>query len=115
MGMEVQLTPEQEAFIRQAISSARLNRAEDAIQQALSLWEKQERNRVEILAAFDEAEADPQIGQYDDYDDETLPLLADRFAELLSHHVKLLAQQPQTVLSLFYAALAATASGPAMG
>jgi Arc/MetJ-type ribon-helix-helix transcriptional regulator len=78
MGMEVQFTPEQEAFIRQAISSGRLNRAEDAIQQALSLWEKQERNRVEILAAFDEAEADLQIGQYDDYADETLLLLADQ-------------------------------------
>ena len=78
MGMEVQLTPEQEAFIRQAISSGRLNRAEDAIQQALSLWEKQERNRVEILAAFDEAEADLKTGQYDDYTDETLPILADQ-------------------------------------
>jgi len=57
--MDVQLTPEQEAFVRQAIESGRLHRPEDAVQQALSLWEKQERNRVETLAALDEAEADP--------------------------------------------------------
>jgi Arc/MetJ-type ribon-helix-helix transcriptional regulator len=75
---EVQFTPAQEAFVRQAIESGRLQRAEDAIQQALSLWEKQERNRVEILAALDEAEADLQTGQYADYTDVTLPLLAEQ-------------------------------------
>jgi len=74
--MEVQFTPEQEAFIRQAIASGRLHRAEEAVQQALSLWEKQERSRVEILAALDEAEADLETGQYADYTDSSLPLLA---------------------------------------
>jgi putative addiction module CopG family antidote len=76
--MEVQLTPEQEAFIRQAIATGRLHRAEDAVQQALSMWEKQERQRVEILAALDEAEADLQTGLYADYSNTTLPLLAER-------------------------------------
>jgi Arc/MetJ-type ribon-helix-helix transcriptional regulator len=76
MGMEVQFTPEQEAFVRQAIQSGRLKRAEDAIQQALFLWEKQERNRVEILSALDEAEVNLEAGGFDDYTDETLPLLA---------------------------------------
>jgi Arc/MetJ-type ribon-helix-helix transcriptional regulator len=74
--MEVQFTPEQEAFIRQAIASGRLHRPEDAIQQALSLWERQERSRLEMLAALDEAEADLQTGQYTDHTDESLPLLA---------------------------------------
>jgi putative addiction module CopG family antidote len=74
--MEVQFTPEQEAFIRQAIASGRLHRAEEAVQQALSLWEKQERSRVEILAALDEAEADLETAQYEDYTDSSLPLLA---------------------------------------
>ena len=76
--MEVQFTPEQEAFIRLAIASGRLHRPEEAVQQALSLWERQERNRVEILAALDEAEADLQTGQFSDYTDASLPLLAEQ-------------------------------------
>jgi Arc/MetJ-type ribon-helix-helix transcriptional regulator len=71
--MEVQFTPEQEAFIRQAIASGRIHRAEGAVQQALFLWEKQERSRIEILTALDEAEADFETGEYTD---PSLPLLA---------------------------------------
>ncbi len=41
--MEVQLTPNQEAFIRQAIQTGRLHRKEDAVQEAISLWEERER------------------------------------------------------------------------
>jgi Arc/MetJ-type ribon-helix-helix transcriptional regulator len=36
--MEVRLTPDQEAFVRQAIESGRLHRAEDAVEEALGLW-----------------------------------------------------------------------------
>ncbi len=72
----MQFTPEQEDFIRQAIASGRLHRAGEAVQQALSLWEKQERSRVEILPALDEAEADLETGQYEDYTDSSLPLPA---------------------------------------
>ena len=55
--MEIQLTPDQKAFIRQAIASGRLNREDDAVREALSLWEERERTRAEILAAVDEAES----------------------------------------------------------
>ena len=55
--MEVQLTPDQQAFARQAIQSGRLRREEDAVREALCLWEERERARLEILAAVDEAEA----------------------------------------------------------
>jgi Arc/MetJ-type ribon-helix-helix transcriptional regulator len=55
--MEVQLTPDQQSFARQAIESGRLRREEDAVTEALSLWEERERRRLEILAAVDEAEA----------------------------------------------------------
>jgi Arc/MetJ-type ribon-helix-helix transcriptional regulator len=55
--MEVQLTADQKAFVRQAIQSGRLHREEDAVQEALALWEERERTRAEILAAVDEAEA----------------------------------------------------------
>jgi putative addiction module CopG family antidote len=55
--MEVQLTDDQRAFIRQAIETGRYAREEDALQEALSLWEGRERRRAEILAAVDQAEA----------------------------------------------------------
>jgi|ERR1700678_1575343 Arc/MetJ-type ribon-helix-helix transcriptional regulator len=55
--MEVQLTPDQKAFVRQAIASGRLLREEEAVNEALALWEQRERTRAEVLAAVDEAEA----------------------------------------------------------
>lgn len=61
--MEVQLTPDQAAFVRQAIESGRLRREEDAVKEALSLWEERERTRAEILAAVDEAEVSLARGE----------------------------------------------------
>lgn len=61
--MEVQLTPDQKAFIRQAIESGRLQREEDALHEALSLWEERERTRAEILTAVDVAEASIARGE----------------------------------------------------
>ena len=61
--MEVPLTPDQEAFVRQAIESGRIAREEDAVREALSLWEERERTRAEILAAVDEAEASLARGE----------------------------------------------------
>lgn len=61
--MEVHLTPDQEAFVRQAIESGRLHRAEDAVEEALRLWEERERTRAEILAAVDAAEASLDRGE----------------------------------------------------
>jgi len=55
--MEVQFTDDQKALVRQAIESGRYSREEDALQEALSLWEGRERRRAEILAAVDQAEA----------------------------------------------------------
>jgi putative addiction module CopG family antidote len=55
--MEVRLTDDQKAFVRQAIESGRYSREEDALQEALRLWEGRERRRAEILAAVDQAEA----------------------------------------------------------
>ena len=61
--MEVHLTPDQKAFVRQAIEMGRFRREEDAVQEALSLWEERERRRLEILAAVDEAEASLARGE----------------------------------------------------
>ena len=49
--MEVDLTPDQTAFIRQAIDAGRLHHPEEAVREALSLSEERERRRAEILAA----------------------------------------------------------------
>jgi Arc/MetJ-type ribon-helix-helix transcriptional regulator len=54
--MEVQLSADQKAFVRQAIATGRLQREEEAVNEALALWEQRERTRAEILAAVDEAE-----------------------------------------------------------
>lgn len=61
--MEVHLTADQKAFVRQAIESGRLLREEDAVKEALSLWEERERTRAEILIAVDEAEASLARGE----------------------------------------------------
>ena len=61
--MEVKLTPDQKAFVRDAIESGRLKREEDAVQEALALWEERERTRAEILAAVDEADASLARGE----------------------------------------------------
>ena len=61
--MEVQLTPDQKAFVRQAIESGRISREEDAVKEALSLWEERERARAEMLASIDEAETSLARGE----------------------------------------------------
>jgi putative addiction module CopG family antidote len=61
--MEVQLTDDQKAFVRQAIESGRYSREEEAFRDALALWEGRERRRAEILAAVDQAEASYARGE----------------------------------------------------
>ena len=61
--MEVHFTLDQKAFARQAVESGRLAREEDAVLEALLLWEDRERRRREILAAVDEAEASLARGE----------------------------------------------------
>ena len=61
--MEVRLTPDQEAFVRQAIASGRFQSEADAVAEALLLWEERERDRSEILAAVDAAEASLDRGE----------------------------------------------------
>ena len=53
--MEVQLTPDQKAFIQNAIGSGRFTREEDALREALALWEDRERKRAALLATLDDA------------------------------------------------------------
>jgi len=75
--MEVQLTPDQEAFIREAVASGRYTSAEAAVRDAMARWEERERARRELLASLDEAEDDLDGGRYGDYTDADLPRLGD--------------------------------------
>jgi len=49
--------------VRQAIESGRLHRAEDAVEEALSLWEERERERAAFRATLDEAKASIARGE----------------------------------------------------
>jgi hypothetical protein len=61
--MEVDFTPDQQALVSDAIASGRLHRPEEAMQQALLLWEERERRRLEILASVELAEASLARGE----------------------------------------------------
>jgi len=55
--MEVRLTSQQEESIRRAVETGRIRSQEDALQEALSLWEERERKRAEFLSTLDDAKA----------------------------------------------------------
>jgi Arc/MetJ-type ribon-helix-helix transcriptional regulator len=61
--MEVQLTADQKAFARRAVETGRLHSEEEAVQEALALWEERERQRVELLATIDDARASLARGE----------------------------------------------------
>jgi putative addiction module CopG family antidote len=61
--MEVHLSPDQKAFVLQAIESGRLQREEDAVREALSLWEERERKRAEFMASLHDAKASLARGE----------------------------------------------------
>jgi Arc/MetJ-type ribon-helix-helix transcriptional regulator len=61
--MEIRPTADQEAFIREGIASGRYRIPEDALNEALALWEERERARAELLAAVDLAEASLARGE----------------------------------------------------
>lgn len=61
--MEVQLTSDQKAFVRRAIESGRLRTEQDAVREALALWEERERQRTEFLMTLDSARASIARGE----------------------------------------------------
>jgi antitoxin ParD1/3/4 len=60
--MDVRLTPEQEAFVQQLVASGRYGTADEAVREALSRLEEEERERAELIASLEEAEADIEAG-----------------------------------------------------
>jgi Arc/MetJ-type ribon-helix-helix transcriptional regulator len=75
--MDVQLTPDQQALVRHAIERGRLTRLEDAVQDAMALWERRERGRLELLASLDDAEASLARGEGRDITVDSMRRLAD--------------------------------------
>jgi Arc/MetJ-type ribon-helix-helix transcriptional regulator len=61
--MEVELTSDQRAFARHAVETGRLRSEEDAVGEALALWEERERRRVEFRATIEEARASLARGE----------------------------------------------------
>jgi Arc/MetJ-type ribon-helix-helix transcriptional regulator len=63
--MEIRPTPEQEELIRQAIDAGRFESAEDAVKEALSIWEQRERAAAlaEFRATLDAAETSIGLGE----------------------------------------------------
>jgi Arc/MetJ-type ribon-helix-helix transcriptional regulator len=70
--MQVQPTPEQNSFIDLGIQEGRFRDREEAVQQALALWEKRERARVELLASLDLAEKSLDAGEGETYTSDSL-------------------------------------------
>jgi Arc/MetJ-type ribon-helix-helix transcriptional regulator len=61
--MDVQLTPDQQAFARRAIADGRFQSEQDAVREALTLWEERERERTEFLLSLDDARASLARGE----------------------------------------------------
>ena len=61
--MQIDLTPEQDDIVRHAIAAGRIARPEDAVAEALVDWIERERQRTELIASLDEAEASIARGE----------------------------------------------------
>jgi len=85
--MKVDLTPDQRAFAQRAIESGRFASEEEAVQEALVLWEERERRRVEILSALDEAEASLARGEGMPVTEESMKALADETKQRLRRRI----------------------------
>lgn len=92
--MDVQFSSDQKAFIRRAVESGRLGSEEDAVREALALWEERERRRAEFLATLDDARASVVRGEGRVITPESMRTLAAEVKE--RGHARLLAELTQT-------------------
>jgi Arc/MetJ-type ribon-helix-helix transcriptional regulator len=75
--MKVHITPAQKAFINQAIRQGRLHGEEEAVKEALLLWEERERRRTEFLATLDDAKASIARGEGREITEQSMHELAE--------------------------------------
>jgi putative addiction module CopG family antidote len=79
--MQVELTPEQNSFVDMGIQEGRFRDREEAVRQALALWEKRERARIELLASLDLAERSLDAGEGETYIGANLDALVESIKE----------------------------------
>lgn len=93
--MNVDLTPDQRAFVRRAIELGRFSHEEEAVQEALALWEERERRRLEILAALDEAEASVLKGEGRPINEASMKELSDEAKQRLRRRIAVASSPPR--------------------
>jgi putative addiction module CopG family antidote len=87
--VNVELTPDQRAFVQKAIESGRFSREEEAVQEALALWEERERRRLEILAMLDEADASFARGEGIPITEESVKVLVEEAKQRLRRRIEI--------------------------
>jgi putative addiction module CopG family antidote len=75
--MQIELTPAQNSFVELGIQEGRFQSRDEAVRQALALWENRERARLELLSSLDAAERALDAGEGEDYSSENLDALVD--------------------------------------
>ncbi len=80
--MNIELTTEQNDLVRRAIEAGRIARPEQAVAEAMAFWVEAERQRGELLASLDQAEAEFERGEYItiETEDDARALVADIMA-----------------------------------
>ncbi len=85
--MNVELTADQREFVQRAIESGRIATEDEAVRQALKLWEERERRREEILTMLDEADASLARGEGIPITDESMKALAEEAKQRLRQRI----------------------------
>jgi Arc/MetJ-type ribon-helix-helix transcriptional regulator len=91
--MEIHPTPDQEALIRKAVAAGRFERPEDAVREALALWEERERTLAEFRATLDEAEESLARGEGTEITRNSMRALTD---DIIERTRARLAAEPET-------------------
>ena len=86
--MNVQLTPDQQAFVQRAIESGRFTHEEEAVQEALALWEERERRRLELVAMIDEADPSLARGEGIPITEESVKVLVEEAKQRLRRRIE---------------------------
>jgi Arc/MetJ-type ribon-helix-helix transcriptional regulator len=74
--MDVTLTSDQQAFIKLAVADGRLHSEQEAVAEALALWEERERSRLAFLATLTDARASLARGEGRELTEESMQELA---------------------------------------
>jgi putative addiction module CopG family antidote len=75
--MQLDLTPEQTTFVDLGIREGRFANREEAVRQALAQWERRERERAQLVASLEAADASLDAGEGEIYEVDQLSLLTE--------------------------------------